>query len=205
MWCTHTHTHTHTHTQHTMKHYAVPCFVTQSCLTLCNPMTCSLPGFSVRGDSPGQNTGVGSLSLLQGILPTQGSNSDVPHCRWILNHLSYQGSPWILEWVAYPVSRGSSWPRNWTHVSGMAGRFFTRWAIRKDPMEHYAAIQRSEILIHNITWINLKKMLSGSSQTQRPIVWFPLHEIFRIGQSIDTKEDKLLPGAKERGEWGVIA
>ena len=40
------------------------CLVTQSCLTLCNPMDCSLPGSSVHGDSPGKNTGVGSLSLL---------------------------------------------------------------------------------------------------------------------------------------------
>ena len=42
--------------------------------------------------SPGQNIGVGSLSLLQGIFPTQGLNSGLLHCRWILNQLSYQGS-----------------------------------------------------------------------------------------------------------------
>ena len=46
----------------------------QSCLTLCDFMDCSLPGSSIHGDSPGKNTGVGSLSLLQGILLTQGSN-----------------------------------------------------------------------------------------------------------------------------------
>ena len=39
-------------------------------------------------NSPGQNTGVGSLSLLQGIFPTQGSNPGLPHCRWILHQLS---------------------------------------------------------------------------------------------------------------------
>ena len=44
-------------------------------------------------NSPGQNTGVGSLSLLQGIFPTQGSNPGLPHCRWILYQLSYQGRP----------------------------------------------------------------------------------------------------------------
>ena len=44
-------------------------------------------------NSPGQNTGVGSLSLLQGIFPTQGSNPDLPHCRRILYQLSHQGSP----------------------------------------------------------------------------------------------------------------
>ena len=63
-------------------------------------------------NSPGQNTGVGSLSLLQGIFPTQGLNPDLPHCRQILYQLSHKGSPRILEWVAYPFSRGSSWPRN---------------------------------------------------------------------------------------------
>ena len=44
-------------------------------------------------NSPGQNTGVGSLSLLQGISPTQGLNPGLPHCRWIPYQLSHQGSP----------------------------------------------------------------------------------------------------------------
>ena len=44
-------------------------------------------------NSPGQNTGVGSLSLLQRIFPTQGLNPGLPYCRWILNQLSYQGKP----------------------------------------------------------------------------------------------------------------
>ena len=44
-------------------------------------------------NSPGQNTGVASLFLLQGIFPTQGSNPGLPHCRRILYQLSYQGSP----------------------------------------------------------------------------------------------------------------
>ena len=107
---------------------AVLCLVTQSCPTLCNPMDCSPSGSSIRGDSPGKNTGVGSHALLQGILPTQGSNRGLPHCRQILYCLSHQGSPRILEWVAYPFSRGSSWPRDWTWFSCIAGRFFTSWA-----------------------------------------------------------------------------
>ena len=44
-------------------------------------------------NSPGQNTVVGSLSFLQGIFPSQGSNSGLPHCRRILYHLSPKGSP----------------------------------------------------------------------------------------------------------------
>ena len=78
-------------------------------------MDCSLPGSSVHGDSPGKNTGVGCHALLQGIFLTQGSNPGLPHCR-ILYHLSHQGSPRQLEWVAYPFSRETSWPRNRTGV-----------------------------------------------------------------------------------------
>ena len=43
-------------------------------------------------DSPGTNIGVGSLSLPQGIFPTQGSNPGLPHCRWILCRLNPQGT-----------------------------------------------------------------------------------------------------------------
>ena len=54
--------------------------------------------------SPGQNTGVGSLSLLQGIFPTQGPNPGLLHCGQILYQLSHKGSPRLLEWVVYPLS-----------------------------------------------------------------------------------------------------
>ena len=50
-------------------------------------------GLSSPWNSPGKNTGVRSLSLLQGIFPTQGSNPGLPHCRRILYQLSCQGSP----------------------------------------------------------------------------------------------------------------
>ena len=49
-------------------------------------------------NSPGQNTGVGSLSLLQGIFPSKGSNPGLPHCRRILYQLRYQGSPICAKW-----------------------------------------------------------------------------------------------------------
>ena len=81
--------------------------------------------------SPGQDTGVGSLSLLQGIFPTQGSNPGLSYCRWILYQLSHKRSPRILDWVAYPFSRGSSRLRNQTRISCIPGRFFSNWAIRE--------------------------------------------------------------------------
>ena len=56
-------------------------------------------------NSPGQNTGVGSHSLLQRIFPTQGSNPILPHYRWILYQLSHQGSPKLFKIMAkYSVS-----------------------------------------------------------------------------------------------------
>ena len=114
-----------------------------------------LHGLYSPWNSPGQNTGVGSLTLLQGILifPTQGSNPGLPHCEWILYQLSHKGSPRILEWVAYPFSSGSSQPRNRTRVSCIAGRFFTNWAMRKPncnskrhmyPYVHSSAIHNSQ-------------------------------------------------------------
>ena len=86
-------------------------------------------------NSPGQNTGVGSLSLLQGIFPTQGSNPGLLHCRWILYQLSHKASLRILERVAYPFPSGSSWPRNRMGVCCIAGIFPTNWAIREAQKE----------------------------------------------------------------------
>ena len=82
-------------------------------------------------NSPGQNNGVGSLSLLQRTFPTQGLSPGLLKCSRILYQLSHKGSPRILEWVAYSFSRGSSQPKNQTRVSCIAGRFFTNWAIRE--------------------------------------------------------------------------
>ena len=59
--------------------------VAQLCLTLCDPMVYTVHGIL-------QAVGVGSLSLLQGIFPAQGSNLGLPHCRSILYQLSHEGS-----------------------------------------------------------------------------------------------------------------
>ena len=72
--------------------YHVLGLLAQLYLTLCNPMDYSVPGYSVHGESPGKNTGVGCHFPLQGIFPTQGSNPGLPHCRSILYQLSHKGS-----------------------------------------------------------------------------------------------------------------
>ena len=67
--------------------------VAQSCLTLCDPLNCSPKAPLVMGFSR-QEYWSGRHSLLQGIFPTLGSNPGVLHCRQILYHVIYQGSPY---------------------------------------------------------------------------------------------------------------
>ena len=109
----------------------VPCSLTQLCLTLCNPMDCNLPGSPAHGDSPGKNIGGGCHALLQGIFSTQRQNPGPPYCKWILYRLSPPGQPKILGWVVYSFSRGTSWLRNQTRVSCIAGGSYTSWATRE--------------------------------------------------------------------------
>ena len=98
-------------------------------------------------DSPDKNTGVGCHTLLQEIFPTQRSNPGLPHCRHILYQLSHQGSPRILEWVAYPFPSGTSQPRDQTQVSRITCRFFTSSATR----EAHIVIGGEEIQIQTQT------------------------------------------------------
>ena len=79
----------------------------------------------------------------------------------------------ILEWVAFPFSRGSSWPRNRTGVSCIAGRFFANWAIREAPI-HFTEHQKRKFL-----WIlfmnNCSCWLGHSLFTVK--TWFNVHPI----------------------------
>ena len=128
----------------------------------CSVASNSLPpqGRYSPWNSLGQNTGVGSPSLLQGIFLTQGSNPRLWHCRWILYQLSHQGSPRILEWVAYPFSSRSSPPRNWTRISCTADRFFTPWATKEILMSglfdiYIYSILNSRYLVSTPTFLNV--------------------------------------------------
>ena len=68
--------------------------VAQSCLTLCDPMDCNLPGSSVHGILQAIPQFY-CCSLPQGIFPTQRSNWGLLHCGQILYQLSYQGSLYV--------------------------------------------------------------------------------------------------------------
>ena len=95
----------------------------------CLNFTCSVPFSKLRAFLSGLPCPPA------GDLPNPGiENPGLLHCRWILYQLSHRGNPRILEWVAYPFSCRPSQPRNQIGVSGIAGRFFTNWAIREAPL-----------------------------------------------------------------------
>ena len=99
----------------------VKVLVAQLCPTLCNPMDYSQPGFSVHGDSPGKNTGVGCHALFQGIFPTQGLNSQqvlgltsgfgITLLSRLLSLISRLLHEWpAAVWLPNAVLTMSSWP-----------------------------------------------------------------------------------------------
>ena len=84
-----------------------PCLSCESGSVVSNSL--QLHGLYSPWNSPDQNTGVGSLSLLQGIFPTQGLNPGLPHCRKILYQLSHKGKPNCLHFdLPFLVSPRSS-------------------------------------------------------------------------------------------------
>ena len=105
------------------------CLVAQLCPNLCNPMEPTrllcLWGFSR------QEYWSGLPCPAPGDLPNPRFEPRSPTLQWILYYLSHKESPRILEWIAYPFSRGTSWSRNQTGVSCIAGGFFTSWATRE--------------------------------------------------------------------------
>ena len=96
------------------------------CAQLC-PTPCDLVDCSLQGSSWGpwgftrQEYWSGLPCPPPGTFPTQGSNTGLLYCRRILYCLSHQGSPRILEWVAYPFAKGSSQATSQTGVSCIAG------------------------------------------------------------------------------------
>ena len=92
-------------------------------------------------------------SLLQGIFPTLGSNPGFPHSRWIVYHLSYQGSPGTLWGVAYTFFSRSLQLRNQNRVSCIAGGFSISWATREAPYGNYKWNITFKMCESPINWI----------------------------------------------------
>ena len=120
--------------------------VAQLCLTLCDPVDCSLPGSSVHGmNSPGQNTGVGCHSLLQGIFPAQGLNKGLLHCRQILYCLSNQGSPQLLcSWNVLKSAYFCLMVPKWFFFTMTKLQLFDSWSLRE--FEKYFSVHFDHLL-----------------------------------------------------------
>ena len=99
---------------------SVPSAASESCSDVSEP----LHGLYSPWNSQVQSTGVGSLSILQEIFPTQGSNSGLLHCRQILYRLSHWRSTRILEWVKW---RWKSLSRVRLFVTPWTTRLLSQW------------------------------------------------------------------------------
>ena len=96
------------------------CLVAQLCPILWDPMDCSHTSLLSSCDFPGKNTGVGCHPLLQGILPTQGWNPGLQHCRQILYHLSHYMPGAVINWLcALSLGRCLKQASLWDFLTGI--------------------------------------------------------------------------------------
>ena len=117
----------------------------------------------------------------------------------------------ILKWVTFPFSRGSSQPRDWTQVSRIAGRFFTSWATREDPVQTRMMILLSLFLAENSWGLH---GIPVPLWTLRHSSWL-LESESEVTQSCPTLCDPVdcsLPSSSVHGilqarilEWGAIS
>ena len=123
-----------------------PLFISESRSVMSNSL---LPhGLYSPWNSPGKNTGVGSLSLLQQIFPTQESNQGLLHCRQILYQLSYQESPLFIrdppssnltQLITPPMTLFPNKVTFW----GTRGENFNIWVLGGQNLIHAAAAAKS--------------------------------------------------------------
>ena len=107
----------------------------------------------------------------------------------------------VLKWVAISFSSGSSWPRDQTRVSCMAGRRFTLWAAREAPGIYdivsafiFKALKLDEILFagsYSITQVFNVKMLQGP--IFEPLLFFCLYSLISYSKWSKTKVNRILP------------
>ena len=120
--------------------------VAQSCLTVCDPVGCSLPGSSV--------------------------------------HRIFQAR--VLEWIAISFSRGSSWPRDWTHVSRTAGRHFTVWATRE-------ALSLSHLQLFSTPWTAARQDSLSFTLSQSLLIFMIIESVSWLQTLYFNNIDIMLP------------
>ena len=140
---------------------------------------------------------MGCHSLLQGIFPIQRSNPGLPHCRCILYQLSHKGSPRILEWVAFPFSRGSSQPRDRTQVSLNAGGFFYQ-------LRHQGSRKESKGPVQTASSQQRPPELEPRPPSARPPGSFPEPHAGRLGPSAYRSGRGVVPEGAWPVAWGDL-
>ena len=115
--------------------------------TLCDPMDCGPPCSSVLGFSR-QEYQSGLPCPPPGELPNPGIKARSPTLQADSLPSEPPGKPRILEWGAFPFSRGSSQPRDQSQVSRIAGRFFTSWATILYSFDKLTTLSLSDELLY---------------------------------------------------------
>ena len=150
-------------------------------------MDYSPPGSSVHRDSPGKNTGVNCYFLLQWIFPTQGSNPGLPQCKWILYHLSHQGS--IINYTNYLWTPKNLTLSNWLKAFNLQlFKFLSKRMFKiRDHLNFLCSeSQHSEINKTQIFWTpHSIHRLSVSSHALVPSVLRMLYTWLTLGQRAD--------------------
>ena len=114
----------------------------------------------------------------------------------------------ILAWVAFPFTRGSSWPRNQTQVSHIAGGFFTRWATRTPKIDASELWCRRRLL--RVPWTarrsnqSIIKEINPEYSLEGLMLNLKLQYFGHLMWGADSLEKTLLPGnvegKKRRGQ-----
>ena len=152
-------------------------------------------------NSPSQNTGVGSHSLLKGIFQTQGSDLNLLHCRQILHHLNNQGSPWSR----FTGCKNRSWRWHIVHyiVASLQHMYLKFWNMNL------------ELKFKTIYWLMHLSSFSSMIESKFLILceivmakvkcWFPTAQIWEIlSLSVNARKYDILNFWKHLDFWREI-
>ena len=128
------------------------CSLARSCLILCDPTDGSMPGSSVLHSLPE----FAQIHIHWVTVCVKVAQSYLTLCDPMDYTVHGTVQARILDWVAFPFSRGSSQLGDWTQVSCIAGGFFASWATREAQTEYYLAI-KIKILPFAAKWMKSRE------------------------------------------------